>query len=102
MSEEVRRNQHRMRIARAVKADELNSDKGFCAICFIRWGDKTDVRHVGKLPCGHIFHLNCLKLWLRSMTTKFNGTCPRCQKRFMERCTVLLMPVYGRPRTRSI
>jgi Ring finger domain len=46
-------------------------DESECIICLIplEEGDR-----VGKLPCSHVMHAECLKVWL-----KRKNTCPLCQ-----------------------
>jgi hypothetical protein len=48
-------------------------DVASCAICFVTFadGDRT-----GVLPCRHVFHANCLKMWL-----KRKNVCPLCQRK---------------------
>jgi hypothetical protein len=43
-----------------------------CTICF---GVIEDGTKVGDLSCGHLFHVDCLKTWL-----KRRNVCPLCQK----------------------
>ncbi|EDQ91088.1 uncharacterized protein MONBRDRAFT_24008 [Monosiga brevicollis MX1] len=47
--------------------EELASDN-LCTIC------REDMDVGKKLPCGHIFHLNCLRSWLQQ-----NQSCPTCR-----------------------
>lgn len=48
--------------------EELAACENTCIIC-------RDVMESGKkLPCGHIFHLDCLRLWLQQQQT-----CPTCR-----------------------
>jgi Ring finger domain len=43
-----------------------------CAICYTGFEDGD---RVGSLPCDHIFHVECLKMWL-----KRQNICPFCRK----------------------
>jgi len=43
-----------------------------CAICM---DDYELAQKVRKLPCGHMYHLDCIKKWL-----EMHGTCPVCRK----------------------
>ena len=55
--------------------DDLDDDVEHgvrCAICLVRLED-GDV--VGDIPCGHVFHKDCLKDWL-----KRKNRCPLCQQ----------------------
>eukprot|EP00742_Colponemidia_sp_Colp-10_P010809 GILJ01011913.1.p1 GENE.GILJ01011913.1~~GILJ01011913.1.p1 ORF type:complete len:566 (+),score=48.10 GILJ01011913.1:34-1698(+) len=49
-------------------AEELEANNDNCAICRDRM---TSAR---KLPCSHLFHLNCLRQWL-----EHEHTCPICR-----------------------
>ncbi|GLC44603.1 hypothetical protein PLESTM_001620300 [Pleodorina starrii] len=45
-----------------------------CTICM------DEIVHVAKqLPCGHVFHLSCLRAWLQQSGTE-SFTCPNCRK----------------------
>jgi hypothetical protein len=45
-----------------------------CTICM------DEIVHVGKqLPCGHVFHLSCLRAWLQQSGSE-SFTCPNCRK----------------------
>ena len=46
-----------------------------CSICLENF--KTTLKGC-KLPCGHIFHENCIKEWL----SKHNNRCPVCRVEF--------------------
>ncbi|GAB5591852.1 hypothetical protein Unana1_06752 [Umbelopsis nana] len=53
------------------KADTKEYDT--CAICIEHFvARESEVR---KLPCGHIFHIECVDPWL----TERNGYCPNCK-----------------------
>jgi hypothetical protein len=56
----------------AAHADDADDDDD-CTICFapLLEGDR-----VGELGCAHVFHVECLKLWLQR-----KNICPLCQKR---------------------
>jgi hypothetical protein len=43
-----------------------------CAICYTAFEDGD---RVGSLPCDHVFHVECLKMWL-----KRQNVCPFCRK----------------------
>ncbi|KAI3572590.1 hypothetical protein IWW34DRAFT_637143 [Fusarium oxysporum f. sp. albedinis] len=47
-----------------------------CAICFRTLQERDMVRH---LPCGHVFHSNCLTKWF----LKQHDTCPICRHCYM-------------------
>eukprot|EP01147_Barroeca_monosierra_P001405 gene1405-4572_t len=48
-------------------AEDLQANSA-CNICL------EEMTSAKKLPCGHIFHLNCLRRWLQE-----NQTCPACR-----------------------
>ena len=52
------------------REQDSDSDQTDCTICFvsIEKGDR-----VGKLNCQHLFHVDCLKIWLRK-----RNVCPLC------------------------
>ncbi|KAM1204825.1 hypothetical protein EV1_005819 [Malus domestica] len=49
----------------------LNEDPD-CCICLAKYRDKEEVR---RLPCSHMFHLNCVDHWLRIISC-----CPLCKQ----------------------
>jgi hypothetical protein len=51
--------------------DCCNGDDLVCSICC-----DVESGSVGKLPCGHTFHSNCINKWLIG----FQETCPYCRK----------------------
>jgi len=51
--------------------DCCNGDDLVCSICY-----DVESGSVGKLPCGHTFHSNCINKWLIG----FQETCPYCRK----------------------
>ncbi|CAK1363987.1 uncharacterized protein RHO25_005873 [Cercospora beticola] len=51
---------------------EQNSDRGDCPICYETLTEATQT------PCGHIFCLECLKLWVNE-NELCNSQCPSCR-----------------------
>ncbi|KAH8654288.1 hypothetical protein BGZ61DRAFT_373715, partial [Ilyonectria robusta] len=49
-----------------------------CVICLQTLQERDTVRH---LPCGHIFHSNCITKWF----LKQHDTCPVCKLCYMPR-----------------
>ncbi len=54
-----------------VKVDNSNVDNE-CSICIDNFSEGQEVI---KLPCNHIFHINCIKSHLRN----YNNKCPLCR-----------------------
>jgi hypothetical protein len=52
---------------------ELRRYNDDCAIC----RDSMDTAK--KLPCGHMFHLTCLRSWL-----EHHGSCPTCRRSLLK------------------
>ena len=52
-------------------AEELASSDSVCIICR---DDMSVPASTKKLPCGHIFHKNCLRSWFQRQQT-----CPTCR-----------------------
>ena len=50
---------------------ELNEENKMCSICLEEYKNNDIIK---KLPCNHIFHSECLKIWLSNKTT-----CPICR-----------------------
>ena len=59
--------------SRGVDNDDDFDEEATCTICFVLLEDND---RVGALPCNHIFHVDCLKEWLRR-----RNICPLCQER---------------------
>lgn len=49
-------------------SEELSELQENCAIC------RDALKSAKKLPCGHLFHTNCLRSWL-----EYNHSCPSCR-----------------------
>jgi len=49
--------------------DEIREAGGICIIC------RDDMSEGRKLPCGHVFHFACLRLWLQQQQS-----CPTCRQ----------------------
>ncbi|PWN26745.1 hypothetical protein BDZ90DRAFT_280236 [Jaminaea rosea] len=52
-----------------------------CSICLDAYGDDDDVRPVC-LPCGHVFHGNCITQWLQDgpgSSSHARRGCPKCK-----------------------
>ena len=52
--------------------EEEEEDEITCTICFVPLEDGD---RVGALPCQHVFHVDCLKVWLQR-----RNCCPLCQQ----------------------
>jgi hypothetical protein len=57
--------------------DNEDLDEECCPICLVAYEDKEKVR---QLPCMHVFHPNCVDLWL--VTSK---SCPSCKQMVNEK-----------------
>jgi hypothetical protein len=55
-----------------LSAAHADDDDDACTICF---APLLDGERVGELGCAHVFHVECLKLWLQR-----KNICPLCQK----------------------
>jgi hypothetical protein len=58
-------------------SEALEDSTEKCPIC---WEDFTTRITVKELPCGHIFHPNCIDEWLKG----YNLMCPYCKKDIRE------------------
>uniref|UniRef100_A0A1L8DSD7 RING-type E3 ubiquitin transferase n=1 Tax=Nyssomyia neivai TaxID=330878 RepID=A0A1L8DSD7_9DIPT len=57
------------RVSRSTDGDEDNTEK--CTICLLQFENDNDVR---RLPCMHLFHMDCVDQWLVT-----NKHCPICR-----------------------
>ncbi|CAG9807276.1 unnamed protein product [Chironomus riparius] len=51
-----------------------------CCICkelLLRQGSKTST-----IPCGHVYHTQCLLDWIENSRTRNQGNCPICRRNF--------------------
>uniref|UniRef100_A0AC34QWP0 RING-type domain-containing protein n=1 Tax=Panagrolaimus sp. JU765 TaxID=591449 RepID=A0AC34QWP0_9BILA len=48
-----------------------------CSICMNRLFDSP----IGALPCGHVFHFQCVHEWLSATEIGTKKACPTCRKR---------------------
>ncbi|XP_042432766.1 E3 ubiquitin-protein ligase RHA2A-like [Zingiber officinale] len=55
------------------RGDDLRPD---CSVCLCRLADGDRVR---RIPCGHVFHRDCLDGWLLQL----NLSCPLCRYRLV-------------------
>ncbi|CAG8438160.1 8884_t:CDS:2 [Diversispora eburnea] len=56
---------------------ELNEYNDDCAIC------RDSMSSAKRLPCGHMFHLSCLRSWL-----EHHGSCPTCRRPLLKDTTI--------------
>jgi len=54
---------------------------GFCTSCSICLSDFDDGETLKKLPCGHLFHDDCVASWLQR-----NKRCPLCVRAIDDHC----------------
>ncbi|CAH9107900.1 unnamed protein product [Cuscuta europaea] len=54
-----------------IKNPEWENQNPECCICLAQYSEKEEIR---KLPCSHMFHLNCVDQWLRIISC-----CPLCK-----------------------
>ncbi|CAN4096313.1 unnamed protein product [Withania somnifera] len=53
----------------------VNCEDGLCVVCMEGFQRGVDDHHHGKkVPCGHVFHANCLTKWL-----SIRNSCPLCR-----------------------
>ncbi|KAJ3043165.1 hypothetical protein HDV00_005781 [Rhizophlyctis rosea] len=57
-------------VATVATAADLGSDT--CVVCMESWKAKEKAK---KLPCGHAFHVDCIKVWLDE-----HSQCPMCRQ----------------------
>ncbi|KAM3347645.1 hypothetical protein ACQJBY_021528 [Aegilops geniculata] len=53
------------------KERTISAEDAVCCICLSRFSNNEDLR---ELPCGHVFHMECIDKWL-----KINALCPLCK-----------------------
>jgi hypothetical protein len=62
------------------KGDDNDGDDDDDEVCTICFAPLLDGDHVGELPCDHVFHVECLKMWLPR-----KNVCPLCQTKEVAR-----------------
>lgn len=60
---------------------DRNEDE-YCTICLEQFRKKTKIR---QLDCGHIFHRECVDLWLRT-----NQYCCICKKNYLKKAAYFI------------
>ncbi|KFX89808.1 hypothetical protein O988_08485 [Pseudogymnoascus sp. VKM F-3808] len=56
-----------------VRLQEPRTGEDQCVVCMDQLSEGDDIR---RLPCGHLFHYECIRRWL------FNRRCPVCRQRY--------------------
>ncbi|KAL3322920.1 hypothetical protein AABB24_040156 [Solanum stoloniferum] len=56
-----------------VQFPSVNCEIGLCIVCMEGFQTSVD-DHGKKMPCGHVFHANCLIKWL-----SISHSCPLCR-----------------------
>ena len=66
-------------ISEILRAQESGTSGTACAICVSDY-ECDDVQR--RLPCGHLFHLECVDQWILKAATDYSRTpgCPMCNK----------------------
>ncbi|CAN1148233.1 E3 ubiquitin-protein ligase At1g12760 [Linum perenne] len=49
----------------------ISGEDAVCYICLKKYEDEEELK---ELPCGHVFHVECLDKWLKK-----NASCPLCK-----------------------
>ena len=49
-----------------------------CSTCF---GSFTSISNISAIPCGHVFHTDCIKKWLQNGS----NSCSQCRKSFQRK-----------------
>ena len=49
-----------------------------CSICL---GSFTSISDISSIPCGHVFHTDCIKKWLQTRS----NSCSQCRKMFQDK-----------------
>ena len=67
-----------------------------CAVCLSSWGETHSCARRGgcgtsvcRLPCGHLFHTECAREWLRK-----KNSCPMCRAPVAEEEDPILQPMW--------
>ena len=63
-------NKNKLKIIVNKELNELVLNNTFCSICYETYDDS---KKICKLPCGHIYHLDCINVWFDR-----KRTCPYC------------------------
>ena len=87
----VRGHRERSRARQAlqrVDAVRMSNEREPCAICLEHMsssaGSCNDSNAARPLPCGHVFHLTCIKRWCHTQQRRSNAvTCPVCRQMAM-------------------
>lgn len=61
-------------LSEVLKIDLTSNNYGECSICF----KKMDRTNYMDLQCNHIFHRNCIRVWIKSKKGKVS--CPLCRR----------------------
>ncbi|CAE7237181.1 unnamed protein product, partial [Symbiodinium sp. CCMP2456] len=59
--------------------DILDFSVGECSICLRQTKRSQCLR---ELPCGHVFHEQCIRRWWCSLDSQVSISCPLCRQEF--------------------
>ncbi|CAN1168205.1 E3 ubiquitin-protein ligase At4g11680 [Linum perenne] len=62
--------------AGTAKERMISGEDAVCCICLNEYEDEEELK---ELPCGHVFHVECVDKWL-----KINASCPLCKYEICE------------------
>lgn len=55
---------------------------GTCSICFEDYQEGHEIAWSANNGCDHVFHTECVRSWLLTLTARYDELCPTCRQPF--------------------